>query len=380
MQDTPSQTQQATEAKSGVVAFPSVARLLALGGAALFTVAVWLPWIIVTAAPVGNEGQISSSVRLALTPGSVGAPPLDSAFGAQGALFVWSALTVLGIALAALAWMRVSRPIAWMITSGYALWLLVTLIFSITSAQYLLQSTNISFQEVGQTSGSITFQALFDSASNRTPQIGLWLSIIALLICLFGAWLLISAARRATPSVEMLATMPRPTGQTPGAGTLTFGLVVWAVGFLWMAWASLGCPSFVLVSATCTGLGSDGAMGYAISRSDFLTLDPNAGKYAISILLALGALFIGIAVWRRGVSTALCGWTTVWLLAAAAFGTLAWYGVNLVVNDPTLASGGGSWRGESGILFTAGALLVCLVGVGLLWFALLFRRTQTSSA
>ncbi len=85
-----------------------------------------------------------------------------------------------------------------------------------------------------------------------------------------------------------------------------------------------------------------------------------------------------MAVWRRGVSTALCGWTTIWLLAAAAFAALAWYGVNLVVNDPTLASGG-VWRGESGILFTVGALLISLVGVGLLWFALLFHRTQTSA-
>ncbi len=104
------------------------------------------------------------------------------------------------------------------------------------------------------------------------------------------------------------------------------------------------------------------------------------GEYAISILLTVGALFIGVGVWRRGVSTALCGWATVWLVTAAAFAALAWYGVNLVVNDPTLAKfTGGPWRGESGILFTAGALLICLVGIGLLWFALLFHRTQSSS-
>jgi hypothetical protein len=122
-------------------------------------------------------------------------------------------------------------------------------------------------------------------------------------------------------------------------------------------------------------------MTYAISRTDILTIDPRVGEYAISILLAISALFIGIGVWRRGVSTALCGWATIWLLVAAAFAALAWYGVNLVVNDPTLTeSSGGVWRGESGILFTAGALLICLVGVGLLWFALLFHRTQTNSA
>jgi hypothetical protein len=181
----------------------------------------------------------------------------------------------------------------------------------------------------------------------------------------------------------------RPTAQTPGAGTLTFGLVLWAIGFLWLAWASLGCPSFVLVSATCQGLSSDGAMTYAISRfgiilgpgNVFIALDPLVGEYAISILLTLGALFIGIGVWRRGVSAALCGWATIWLLVAAAFAALAWYGVNLVVNDPAIAgTTGGSWRGESGILFTSAALVVCLAGAGLLWFALLFHRTQASSA
>jgi hypothetical protein len=368
-----SESRDTPVSSTNLIAFPLVARLLALGGAALFALAAWLPWIIVTAAPAGNG--VSSSVRLALTPGSVGAPPLNSAFGAQGALIVWSALTVLGVSLAALAWMRVSRPVAWLIASGYGLWFLVTLIFSITSAQYLLQSTNLSFQEPGPASGT-TVQFLSESLLGRDPQIGLWLSALSLLICLVGLLLLISVARRMAPSTGPSGAVARPTAQTPGAGTLTFGLVLWAIGFLWMAWASLDCPSFVLVSATCTGLGSDGAMGYAISRSDFLALDPNAGKYAISVLLALGALFIGIAVWRRGVSTALCGWATVWLLVAAAFGALAWYGVNLVVNDPTQ----GSWRGESGILFTTGALLICLVGIGLLWFALLFHRTQSSSA
>jgi hypothetical protein len=117
-------------------------------------------------------------------------------------------------------------------------------------------------------------------------------------------------------------------------------------------------------------------MAYAIARADILTIDPRVGEYAISVLLTIGALLIGVGVWRRGVSTALCGWATIWLVSAAAFGALAWYGVTLVVNDPTQ----GSWRGESGILFTAGALLVCLVGVGLLWFALLFHRTQSSGA
>jgi hypothetical protein len=300
----------------------------------------------------------------------------------QGAVFVWSALTVLGIPLAALGWMRVTKPIARLITSGYGLWLLVTLILSITSVQYLLQSSDLSFQDVAGVTESTNAQILFDSSSGRDPQIGLWLSGLALLICLAGLWTLIAASWRAVPSLEAQASPVPSLAPRPGAGTLTFGLVLWAVGFLWMAWASLGCPSFVLVSATCQGLGADSAMTYAISLagSNPLLVDPRVGEYAISILLTLAALFIGVGVWRRGTSAALCGWATIWLLVAAAFAALAWYGVNLVVNDPTLASGGGSWRGESGILFTAGALLICLVGVGLLWFALLFHRTLASAS
>jgi hypothetical protein len=374
MQDTPVQAQQTDKTGSGIVAFPLVARLIALGGAALFALAAWLPWVIVTAATAVPHSN--SDVRLTLTPSAIGVPLLNSALSRQGALFVWSALTVLGITLAALAWMRVSRPIAWLIASGYGLWLLVTLIFSIISAQYLLQSPDLIFELTFEEPGSTTIQLPFDYVSHRDPQIGLWLSGLALLLCLVGLWALISAARGVAPSTASSTRLPRPAAQTPGAGALTFGLALWAVGFLWLAWASLNCPSFVLVYATCKGLAAEGAMSYAISRANVLELDPRMGEYAISILLALGALFIGVGVWRRGVSSALCAWATVWLVAAAGFATLAWYGVNLVVNDPTQ----GAWRGESGILFTAAALLVCLVGVGLLWFALLFHRTQSSAA
>jgi hypothetical protein len=368
MTDEPRDTPASSSAS---ITFPPIARLAALGGAAVFAIAAWLPWVIVTAAPVGNG--VRSSVLLALTPAAVDAPPLNAAFGAQGALFLWSALTVLGIPLSALAWMRVSRPVAWLIASGYGLWLLVTLVLSITSAQYVLQSTELIYQESGTTSVQLV---AFEGVLDRTPQIGLWLSGLALLLCLVGLWTLVSASWRAASSASARVAPTSPPVQTPGAGTLTFGLVLWAIGFLWLAWASLNCPSFVLVSATCTGLTADGAMAYAISRANVLEIDPRLGEYAISVLLALGALFIGIAVWRRGVSTALCGWATTWLVAATAFGALAWYGVNLVLDDATQ----GAWRGESGILFTAGALLICLVGVGLLWFALLFHRTQTSGA
>jgi hypothetical protein len=382
MQDTPSQTQQASEANSGVVAFSLIARLLALGGAALFALAAWLPWVIVEVAPLSASGGVTSSVRLLLTPGSVGAPPLNSVFGAQGALFVWSALTVLGIPLAALAWMRVSRPIVWLIVGGYGLWLLLTLAVSIFSARELFGASTFGFTGVNLSSSSSRVGALRDVP--RNIGLGLWLSGIALLICVVGLWALVSNARRATRSTESSVSSTRAAAQTPGAGTLTFGLVLWGIGFLWLAWASLGCPSFVLVSATCQGLTADGTMTYAISRlgvsvgpgGALSAIDPRVGEYAISILLTVSALSIGLGVWRRGISTALCGWATVWLVTAAAFAALAWYGVNLVVNDPTQ----GSWRGESGILFTTGALLICLVGVGLLWFALLFHHTQTSSA
>jgi hypothetical protein len=384
MQDTPSQAQQAGKSPSGVVTFPLVARLLALGGAALFALVAWLPWAIVTAAPFEGTTPNSSSVRLVLTPASISLWSLNSTPGPQGALFIWSALTVLGVPLAALAWMRVSRPISWLIVIGYGLWFLVTLFFSVISALYVLQSNTFIVEQPGDSKPPL----LFTNVGSHDSQIGLWLSAVALLICLVGLWTLISAARRVAPTLESSARPPRPAAQTPGAGTLTFGLVLWAVGFLWLAWASLDCPSFVLVYATCKGLTAEGAMSYAISRVGVasgpggitLVIDPRVGEYAISILLTVGALLIGIGVWRRGVSRALCGWATVWLVAAVAFGVLAWFGVNRVVNTPaTSGLPSGPWRGESGILFTAVALLICLVGIGLLWFALLFRRTQTSA-
>ena len=341
MQDTPSQTQQATEAKSGVVTFPLVARLLALGGAALFALAAWLPWMIVYTAPAGPPGVISSSVRLALTPATIVAPPLNSMFGgSRRRLFIWSALTVLGIPLAALAWMRVSKPITWLIVSGYGLWLLLTLIISIISARDLFATTTFNF--TGMNFSPTTRKFLVVSNAPRDAGLGLWLSGLALLICLVGLWALISAARQ--DDAINGAIDRRGATKCADAGRGNAHLRACPVGDrLPLAGVGLArLPSFVLVSATCQGLSSDGAMTYAISRADSnaFVIDPRVGEYAISILLTIGALFIGVGVWRRGVSTALCGWTTIWLLVAAAFAALAWYGVNLVVNDPTLASGG----------------------------------------
>src|SRR5258707_3495288 len=79
------------------------ARGLAGGGALLFAIAAWSPWVAVAVTSAGVADR-QPSFTLYLDPAVIAAPPLDVLFGRPGALFVWSALTVLGILLQPLLW------------------------------------------------------------------------------------------------------------------------------------------------------------------------------------------------------------------------------------------------------------------------------------
>src|SRR5258707_4223506 len=124
------------------------ARGLAGGGALLFTIAAWSPWVAVAVTSAGVADR-QPSFTLYLDPAVIGAPPLDVLFGRPGALFVWSALTVLGILLQPLLW----QGAGWVRRTAiavFALWLAVTIVVCVISAVTLAQ-----YLGSGSTAGAV---------------------------------------------------------------------------------------------------------------------------------------------------------------------------------------------------------------------------------
>src|SRR5258708_14815055 len=107
------------------------------GGALLFAIAAWSPWVAVAVTSAGVADR-PPSFTLYLDPAAIAAPPLDVLFGRPGALFVWRALTVLGILSQPLLWQgagwvrRTALPV-------FALWRAFTIVVCVISAVTLEQ-------------------------------------------------------------------------------------------------------------------------------------------------------------------------------------------------------------------------------------------------
>src|SRR5258708_39835137 len=95
-------------------------------------------WGVACAVPSAGVADRQPGFTLYLDPAVIAAPPLDVLFGRPGALFVWSALTVLGILLQPLLW----QGAGWVRRTAlavFALWLAVPTIVPVISALSLAQ-------------------------------------------------------------------------------------------------------------------------------------------------------------------------------------------------------------------------------------------------
>src|SRR5579884_1598121 len=167
----------------------------------------------------------------------------------------------------------------------------------------------------------------------------------------------------------------------PGAGALTFGLLLLLASVFLVGWAGDNCTATPLLASTCTGLTFNGVEYYGILTHTDL-FDPIASLHAIPLLVAGGAALILLALWwRRRATPGLCLWITLYLAAATFFCVVALAGVG-AVSDHSSALGlqAGTWRGQTGAYVAAGGLLVAWLALVSLWYATLRRREPPKGA
>jgi hypothetical protein len=344
------------------------ARVLATAGAVLFAVGAWMPWFTVTGHATVNG--LALDFHNDFSPGAIGGPL---------GFFGWSGLTVAGVLLLPLLWSR-SQP-AWQFIGniGFFAWAGLILLVGNYAFLFTKQSTLTFVSDTGLSQSQII--ALDPLAEPQRlsgfvlGEIAIGISVLAVLLIFIGPL----PQRGQGASVDTPAPL-RARFRIPGMGILTTGIVLWALGTLVLPWASVGCPSVVLLAAQCSGLNYSGVLRLGIS-SVATAFDPLAAIYAIPTLLAVGALLILLATWWGRIGPAFCLWVTLWLAAAALFTILATAGVRYTIaNAARLGLPAGAWQPDSGGTLTVVALAVVAVATGVLWYGVLRRERATGAA
>ncbi len=332
----------------------TVARVLATLAAAVAAVAVWLPWVgAIGVATV--EGQ-QTRYLLQLSPVDV----QSSVFN----VFVWSVLSVLGILLAAMLWQPSQKRVAALGVALFGLWAAAYAIAGVVTVSDLLHNTRVPL-----------------TPALRIPELritgaqllgGLWLAIGGFLVTVVALALMAASIRGAyrAPHVGAEASTPLRR-RLPGTAAVTLGGAIWAFGFLGMPWATVNCTAMPLLVGRCIGIGSNGAIAYAVARAP-LHIDPLMAFYAGNLLQGLGGLLLLYGLWWRRLSSALCLWATLWLLAAVGFFVLGDVGVGIVTASAlSLGLPSGTWRGDTGVPVTFAGLVIVLFSLVPLWRAAL---------
>ncbi len=349
-----------------------VGRILITVGAVLAAVGAWMPGEVVNAyAVVGGQRQ---DYVLTLTPGDV-----EGLFGS----FEWSLLTVVPLLTLPLVWWR-SRALVW----WHSQEIISTTILGIYSLWWA--TVPLSSPDALKTSNDLVLvpemhpqRLIITHHGDRL--IGFWIAVMGGALIFIGTLFLIFAAvkRPRDPRLNLPlfaersdAATSRPRVPLPGASALTIALALWAVSTFVMPWASVNCSTTPLFAGTCIGLPYTSVLRLGIA--DVTTLiDPMVARYAVGVLLGGGAAMILAGLWLRARSIAFCGWTTLWLVLAAAFAWLAEDGVGVVVaKHDALGLPAGAWVGENAVLVTLLGFALALGGLAYLWVDALRHRHQ----
>ena len=338
------------------------ARVFATAGAFLFAVGAWMPWFAVTGHVTING--LAQEFRYELAPGAV-----DGPLG----FFGWSFLTVAGVLSLPLLWSR-SRPIL-QLPGTLAFFAWTGLVLLVGNYAFLLAPKS-ALSLVPETGLSQSHILALDALTEPRRLSGFVLGEIAIGVSFLAALLILIGPmpRRGQGAPTVAPTLPSSHFRIPGMGILTTGIVLWALGTLVLPWASVGCPSVVLLAAQCSGLNYSGVLRLGIS-SGATAFDPLAAIYAIPTLLVAGALLILLATWWGRIGPAFCLWVTLWLAAAALFAALGAAGVrDATANAARLGLPAGIWQPDSGDTLTVVALAVVTAGTGVLWYSVLRRQ------
>jgi hypothetical protein len=335
------------------------ARLLASVAAIAFAIVAWTPWVTAIGAASANSQQ---TVEVSFAPGDIQVP-LGS--------FGWAALTVVGVLLLPLIWLRARRIAGVLGVAAYAIWALAAAVFAffpmagLTKGQTLMLDSNLTLAN----GGSLPLRSLFLTEAPRY-QPGYYIGAASLALAIVAAVLLavgLAQSWRAMAVAERTAMRVRAGSAIPGTGLLVGALLLWAAGTLVFPWATVDCNGLPLIASQCIGLPYTSALRFGIS-SGTMTFDPLASIYAVDIVLVSGAALLLIGVALRAITARFCLWATLWLAAAAFFALVGRAGVGYAIAHPdALGLKSGHWTGDTGLGATLLALVLGLGAVVYLW-------------
>ena len=128
-----------------------------------------------------------------------------------------------------------------------------------------------------------------------------------------AAWARINASRRGRSM--------GPLARVPGTGTLTLGLIIWAIGTFIFPWATVNCTANPILVATCSGVSFSSALQVSL-RDHATNIDPLVAIYAAGLLLGIAASLIFLASWTSRLTPGLYVWIALWLVTATSIAVL----------------------------------------------------------
>ena len=350
-------------------------RLLATVGAIVLAYAMWLPWGVISL----TEGDRLISHQLLDLNTMVAAGvlrlgsaehPLLTISQMEVALAIF---TMLGVLLAPLLWRPADSLLGAIATHIFGLWVIFATAIAI-GVNFLTTA------ELSRALGINGVEALFTLSNDKT--LGYWLAVVALVALWIAVIGLLAGEWRRHAFWHLPGSDSDPERaliQLPGAGVLNLGLIIWAIGFLVMGWASLNCGQAPLIKGSCQGIPAmKGVFAQLLLAGEGVTLqgandpqmlvylDPNIARYALGILLGVGAAMIFLGVWLRAVTRVFCVWTALWLILAVALVGTAYAGVTYIIAHPAPFGLTAGFSLESGVWITLLGLILAIVGLVLL--------------
>lgn len=342
-------------------------RALATLGALLFAAGALLPWVAIgfTAVPGSPvlRNQIGAQEAFPYLAAMIDETRLRRIGGVLA--WAWVAVFIAGILLCPLICQRLSGRAARLGSLVYTSWVVVATILATTAMNALARVVFFPRPVLAPVDYTVTFV-------EHQPLWGLAFTVLGLGFSWSAAGLLWRERIRSVPTGSLA---PRSPLQLVGAAVTSTGVLVWALGFLALPWATVNCNSLIIslnhyVSGSCAALDAGDALTYAdYGRS----VSANALNGFLAVfaygLLAGGALLVLAASWWHRMSRGLCIWISVWYVLALGAAAFALRGVPIILRaSPILASGTeGTWVVGPGVFVAFAGLLLVGAGLSALW-------------
>jgi hypothetical protein len=364
-QTTASSTKAVAEAPDPAVgeeiaAAPWDARLWAIScvlaslGALLFGLSTWVPWVTATGyASISIVNGRQQFYRFLLDPADI-----DGSFG----LFGGSLLSIAGVLLLPFLWQHRSRLANLLALAGYWAWGILLSVFVTANSRYFHKGSTVRLvPDLRLNSLMFTSMPVLD--------FGYWLHFAALGIVTLAAVMLpvtlLPGAAWARLYAGQTSRRMGPLARVPGMGTLTLGLIIWALGIFLFPWATVNCNANPLLVGTCRGVPFASVLQLGL-RSHAEVIDPLVALYAVGLLLGGSAVLIFLASWSSRITRSFYIWVALWLLVAGLAAVLGSSGVGVLVANPVAAGlEPGKWSGDNGL---AATFLGLLIGLGALLY------------